>query len=336
MHREIKNVAVIGAGPCGIGATRALLKEGCFNITVFEQRSTLGGLWNHTAETEQHQIPSEDPSLVTTPFVNNPKSFTWPSAVYDTLDANIPVDMLAFSDKPMDPEFPLFPTHTQLLSYFEDYGQIIKHLVQFSTEVVEVKQLDDLDWLVKTRPVLGSQVDEQIFDAVVIAAGFFNVPYIPNKPGLVEWNEKYPQSVTHSKSYRNSDQFKNEENILIIGNSASGGDLAYQLATSLNKNIYKSSRSPNIMPVGKDSRILDVGDVERFEPETKSVLFKDGFRLENVTKVIFATGYLKSLPFLKTHDESFPVVTDGVKVHGFYRHLLSYEYPGLAVVGLPQ
>lgn len=336
MHREIKNIAVIGAGPCGIGATRALLDEKCFNITVFEQRSQLGGLWNHTAETEQHKVPSEDPNLVTEPFINESKDFTWPSAVYDTLDANIPVDMLAFSDKPMDSQFPLFPTHYQVLSYLKEYGEIVKHLIKFATQVLEVKQLENLDWSVITRPVLGSEVTEQIFDAVIIASGFFNVPYIPNKPGLIQWSEKFPKSVTHSKSYRNAGQFKDEEKILIVGNSASGGDLAYQLATNLDKNIYKSSRSPNLMPVGRDSRIIDVGDVALFEPETKSVLFKDGVRLKDVTKVIFATGYLKSVPFLKTPKESFSVVTNGLKLHGFYRHLLSYEYPGLAVVGLPQ
>lgn len=42
----------------------------------------------------------------------------------------------------------------------------------------------------------------QDFDAVVVATGHYHVPYIPNFPGLSQWQSKWPNSVSHSKSYR--------------------------------------------------------------------------------------------------------------------------------------
>jgi len=38
------NVAVVGAGPAGLAATRRLLEAG-LNVTVFERKSQCGGTW---------------------------------------------------------------------------------------------------------------------------------------------------------------------------------------------------------------------------------------------------------------------------------------------------
>ena len=44
--RPISRVAVIGAGPGGLAAARALRDEGAFDtITVFERNSKAGGAW---------------------------------------------------------------------------------------------------------------------------------------------------------------------------------------------------------------------------------------------------------------------------------------------------
>ena len=43
---RISRVAVIGAGPGGLAAARALRDEGAFDtITVFERNSKVGGTW---------------------------------------------------------------------------------------------------------------------------------------------------------------------------------------------------------------------------------------------------------------------------------------------------
>jgi cation diffusion facilitator CzcD-associated flavoprotein CzcO len=46
INKHIKRVAVIGAGPGGIAALRALSKEGTFDtITVYERNAQIGGTW---------------------------------------------------------------------------------------------------------------------------------------------------------------------------------------------------------------------------------------------------------------------------------------------------
>ena len=45
-NRRISRVAVIGAGPGGLAAARALRDENVFDtITVFERNSKVGGTW---------------------------------------------------------------------------------------------------------------------------------------------------------------------------------------------------------------------------------------------------------------------------------------------------
>lgn len=44
LTRPVKTVVVIGAGPSGLTAARRL-KEAGLEVTVFERRSRIGGLW---------------------------------------------------------------------------------------------------------------------------------------------------------------------------------------------------------------------------------------------------------------------------------------------------
>jgi dimethylaniline monooxygenase (N-oxide forming) len=44
-------VAVIGAGPLGLVATKNLMEEG-FEVTAFERAESLGGLWRQTTNTQ--------------------------------------------------------------------------------------------------------------------------------------------------------------------------------------------------------------------------------------------------------------------------------------------
>ncbi|CAM9023489.1 unnamed protein product [Wickerhamomyces anomalus] len=260
---KIKDIAVIGAGPCGAGFTKALLAENAFSkIKVYERREKFGGLWNYTqlkskCKEQVVKIPSINPNESVTKINAEGESF-FESPVYKYLDANVPKDLMAYNNFPFDDNVPLFPRHDQILNYIERYSKEITDNVSFNEEVTKT--------------------------------------------------------------------------ILVVGNSASGADIAYQLATGLDRTIYKSIRSENPLPAGKDDRIKDVPDLSSFDPISKTVHFKDGSKLENVDRIIFATGYLKSIPFIK--DE--PLITDGQKVHGLYKHLIYYNNPTLAVIGLPR
>lgn len=49
---------------------------------------------------------------------------------------------------------------------------------------------------------------EERFDAVVVASGHFNVPWIPHVDGLDEFERSRPGSVLHSKMYRGREDFR--------------------------------------------------------------------------------------------------------------------------------
>ncbi|KAH3680386.1 hypothetical protein WICMUC_000317 [Wickerhamomyces mucosus] len=334
---NIKSIAVIGAGPCGAGLTKALVSEHAFErIKVFERRPKFGGLWNYTRFKSNSDVKRDIPSINPHSKIDKIEAkgeLFYESPVYKYLDANVPKTLMAYNNYPFPENVPLFPKHEQILEYIENYSKDIEQYVSFNEEVTSL----EFDSTTKKWKILSQNLNDKLeiseeFDAVAIAIGSYDKPFIPDVEGVKEWNEKYPGSIIHAKSYDEPSQFKDSRNILVVGNSASGADIAFQLATTLNRIIYKSIRSENAMPAGKDDRITDVGDLLRFEPETKTVYFKDGQSLTDVDSIIFATGYLKSIPFIKNEK----LITDGAKVHGLYRHLVYYHNPTLAVIGVPR
>lgn len=335
---KIKDIAVIGGGPCGAGLTKALVGERAFDrIKVFERRPKTGGLWNYTSlKTEssiRRSVPSVDPNVSMKKIIVKGQSF-YESPVYKYLDANVPKDLMAYNGYPFPDDNPLFPTHDQILKYIENYSKDIEQMITFNEEVVDLQYNNTTSkWVVISKNLVTNEETKDEFDAVALATGQYEHPFIPDVEGISEWNEKYPSCIIHAKSYDDPAQFKDiRGEILVVGNSASGADIAYQLSTQLDRKIYKSIRSENLMPAGKDPRIQDIGDLLRFDAKEKTIYFKDGSKLGNVDTIIFATGYLKSLPFLKGED----LITDGQKIHHLYKHLVYYPNPTLAVVGIPR
>jgi cation diffusion facilitator CzcD-associated flavoprotein CzcO len=49
---------------------------------------------------------------------------------------------------------------------------------------------------------------EDYFDAVIVANGHYNVPYIPKVDGLKEFEQNRPGSVKHTKMFRGPDAYK--------------------------------------------------------------------------------------------------------------------------------
>ena len=341
MTRDLpRRIAILGAGPCGAGAAKAFLAEGGFDVKIFEKRNDFGGLWNYTKEQDIGliPIPCESPHIQTEPvFSDKTKSYVWAAPVYDTLDTNVPKDIMSYSSMPFLEDLPLFPHRSDVEKYMKAYAEPLRPYTVFDTKVVSVsRNEDDTKWAVKSQCVGDNASDTvAIFDAVVIATGNYELPYIPNREGLQEWNAKFPGSIESVKNYRSTDHYKDiEGNILVVGNSALANDLCYQLALAFDRVIYKLRRSENNMPSGSSSKIIEVPDIARFDAVGKRVEFVDGSALENVDKVVFATGYLRTLPFLfELNQSDKPIVTDGHKLHGIYKHTLLYNYPNLAICG---
>src|SRR5687767_7852292 len=99
---DVKKVAVIGAGPCGLAAAKYLRDQGAFDtIDLFEQQPEVGGIWNYSElPSKDCPVPQEDPFYPPDPPVQlRPEEAPiFPSALYNNLCANIPGTLMKFSD----------------------------------------------------------------------------------------------------------------------------------------------------------------------------------------------------------------------------------------------
>lgn len=48
---------------------------------------------------------------------------------------------------------------------------------------------------------------QEEFDAVIVASGHYNVPYIPDIPSLVRYETRFPGTILHSKHFRTAREY---------------------------------------------------------------------------------------------------------------------------------
>lgn len=194
------------------------------------------------------------------------------------------------------------------------------------------------------------------FDAVVAANGHYHATNIPDFPGLKEWKSAFPDRIQHSKLYRRASSFK-DQNVLIVGAGVSSTDMARELGT-VAKTVFQSSRggaydlSSHLLP----DNAARVAGIRSFEPLASTdaptsqdaipgtVHLADGTTLCNVHRVILATGYHSSLPFLRTlHADNLTsaeaderiLITDGLQTHNLHKDIFYIPDPTLAFIGIP-
>lgn len=82
-------------------------------------------------------------------------------------------------------------------------------LVSLDTTVERAEKVDG-KWILTLRKEEGGRNlwRQESFDAVVVASGHYNIPWIPQIPGILEFDEKFPGVVGHSKHFRDATKFK--------------------------------------------------------------------------------------------------------------------------------
>lgn len=219
-------------------------------------------------------------------------------------------------------------------------------------------------WRVETSTLeetaLGQQYSRAVhyFDAAVVANGHYHTPNIPNFPGLKEWKEAFPDRIHHSKLYRRPEGFEGQ-NVLIIGAGVSSTDIARELG-GVARTIYQSSRggaydlSSHLLP----DNAARVGGVQSFnalpenstrtanfhDPIPGTITLTDGTQICNIHRIILATGYHSSLPFLRPyHNDSISssqtdphvLITDGYQTHNLHKDIFYIPDPTLSFIGIP-
>ena len=189
-------VAIIGAGCSGITALKNCLQFGLSQVVAFEQNSEVGGNWIYSAE------PSHSSVCETTHIISSKK-------------------MSEYRDYPMPDDYPDYPSHSQVLAYFQSYARHFKlhDHIRFNTRVEKAEKQADQSWL------LTLDNDEQaIFDYLVIANGHHNTPRHPE-----QIKAAFTGRYLHSHSYKHNRSFAGER-VLVVGSGNSGADCAVEIS----------------------------------------------------------------------------------------------------------
>ncbi|MEC3915273.1 flavin-containing monooxygenase [Nocardia sp. CDC160] len=143
-------VGVIGAGIAGLVTAKVLRDDG-FEVVVFDKEDAPGGVWIE-------------------------------ARTYPGLRTNNSRDTYAYTDHPYPESADVFPTAGQvreyLASYVDRFG--LAPMLRLSTEVIRVSEVTDGFELKVCGP---DGVEDLRFDFVVVCAGVFSTPQVPDIEG---------------------------------------------------------------------------------------------------------------------------------------------------------
>jgi cation diffusion facilitator CzcD-associated flavoprotein CzcO len=143
-------MALIGAGPVGLGMAKALLAH---NIAYeqLEADGDLGGNWFH--------------------------------GVYETVHIISSRKTTEYADFPMPADYPDFPSRQQVLDYLRDYAKKfqLRRNIQFNTKVVMALPLTDGRWELELE-----SGEKRIYKGLIVCNGHHWDRRFPNYPGTFE------------------------------------------------------------------------------------------------------------------------------------------------------
>lgn len=336
---DVKRVAVIGAGPCGLSAVKYLLAQAHFDsIVVYEKNPEVGGVWYYSRKpSEKLYVPQTSPFCAPDPPIQ-PKEEgapVFPSPMYETLHTNIPHTLMKYGDQDFPQGELIFPSRKVVQDYLVEYSQEIRHLIKFSTQVSAVtlrrEGAKDL-WDVETESIVDGQKSKDTYDAVVVASGHYATTFIPEVKGIKEFHETHPGVISHAKTYRVPEDYAGKK-VLVVGNAASGLDIATQISRHSKVPLLLSVHEPTSEEHLEHTRAEEVPAIEEFLVEERGVRFQDGRVEKDLDAILYCTGYLFAFPFLETLTPG--LVSNGRRVYGLYKHLFHIDHPTLVFPGLP-
>ncbi|MET0673449.1 MAG: NAD(P)/FAD-dependent oxidoreductase [Microbacterium pygmaeum] len=188
MHEQ--RYAVIGAGPSGLSAARALQKAGIL-FDGYEASRGVGGLWD----------------------IENPRSTMYESA--HLISSRTTTE---FTEFPMDTTAD-YPSHRTLIRYFRDFADhfgLTEHF-RFETKVTALTPTVGGGWMLRADGPDGPM--ERAYAGVILANGTLAEPNIPQFRG------EFTGELLHTSAYKSAEQLTGRR-VLIIGAGNSGCDIA--------------------------------------------------------------------------------------------------------------
>lgn len=191
-------ICIIGAGCSGFTVAKRLKQAG-LAYDQFEASDDIGGNWYH----------------------NNPNGM---SACYQSLHIDTSKYRLAFEDFPVPADWPDFPHHSLMLSYFRDYVAHfgLRENITFNTRVEDVAR----DAAGAYQVTLSNGESRQ-YRAVVVANGHHWDPKIPT-----EYQGRFEGIQFHSHAYDSpfAPHDLRGKRVLIVGVGNSAMDIASEVS----------------------------------------------------------------------------------------------------------
>lgn len=231
-----KTVCIVGAGPSGLVAAKTLLHHASgsdpgFSVTVFDAQPRIGGLW---------PVDKTDGA----------------GLVHPLMVLNQSRNTVQFSDLAWDNRAPQLPRAWQVGRYLQRYLRRYcafeedRFRLRLGWKVEKTLPLDQESgrrWRVTARSEDGV-VDEDEYDYLLIASGFFGKPAMPQVSGL---REAHGIPVVHSSQYRDLETLLPSATgdggkILVVGGQMSGVEIAGTIASHLSSAV--SSPGPKSVP----------------------------------------------------------------------------------------
>lgn len=183
-------ICIIGAGPGGLAAARALAARG-LDYIHYERNSGVGGVWD----------------------IDSPGTPMYESAHFISSRT-----VSGFSGFDMPADYPDYPNHRQILAYLRAFADRfgLTDRVRFNTEVTALVR-DGERWQVT---LADGTVAE--YAAVIVCPGVQWEPLEIDVPG-------FTGEVRHSVTYRSAEEFRGKR-VLVVGGGNSGCDIACDAA----------------------------------------------------------------------------------------------------------
>lgn len=273
--------------------------------------------------------------------------FTDKTGLYDNFMSNVPEDLMRYEDDTRDYEKDIAPPNSEI-SPLVDLPTIKTHLKSFllennleehyrlNTSIEYVDKMGPDKWIVVAKKSDPNKDHDdwylESFDAVVVANGHFQIPYVPyymsspghkGNSGIHQFNQEFPGKLVHVRDidlwYRrelpNYESKSHHRRIVLVGKSFSCMDVLKRIIHLQKSGSLEIFISTDIPPMPenkanpfywfdqwlvKTSRVTLKPEILSFtsESNTPALTFTDGTQIKGVDNVIFATGYLYSYPFM--------------------------------------
>ncbi len=201
-------IAIIGAGCSGLTAIKNLVEAGLTDIVCYEKNDQIGGNWVYTAM-PGHSSVNEATHIISSKVMSQLSGF------------------------PMPDDYPDYPSHRQILAYFQAYARHFQldRYIRLNTTVLHAEKIVNERWRLHLDD--GTQRE---FDYLLVANGHHSVPRHP------DWKNCFTGKYLHAHDYKTSQGLEGKH-ILVVGAGNSGCDCAVE-SSRVAMRVDMSLRSP--------------------------------------------------------------------------------------------